>query len=192
MERLYTLIFMKTSRHTYLITPFIKGISLFLILSGLLGIIGCSSNTQAITDWKSVFQVVPDDAAKEIINDFFKENVDATVYQQLEGVRLNKISFLFKINSPSYCGYLGCLHIAYKKDSGKYKPVFERYIYPYLPKNTNQIQLLKKPPNGIIAKSSLPCLRFFQVNPLNNKLEQITECFDGQVYQIVESKISPL
>ncbi len=157
-----------------------------------MGIIGCNSQAKNITDWKSVLKVVPNDVAKGIVSDFFQEVVDETTSQNLEGVQLSKKLVLFRMTSPSHCGYLGCLHIAYQEDGGRYTSVLKRYIYPYLPKNRHQIQLLKQPPNGIIAKSSLPCLRFFQVNPVHNKLEQITECFDGNIYQVVESKIYPL
>ena len=179
---------MKT-KYTYLIIPFLKGFSLFIILSGLLGIFGCNSNTQTITDWKSALKFSPDDTAnfKKIINDF-----NANDITQLKAVRLNKKLILFKMNSPSYCGYIGCLHIAYTKENGEYISVFKRYIYPYLPRNTTQIQLLKNPPNGIMPKSSLPCLRIFQANIWANVLEETTECFNGKDYQVVDESTSSL
>ncbi len=179
---------MKTSKYIYLLIPFLKGFSLFIILSGLLGIVGCGSNLQAISGWKPVVKVLSEEIVKQIIADNSSKETDENIYKELQAVRLNKKLILFKINSPNFCGYFGCLHFAYLEKSGKFRLILRRYINLHLPKNTAQIQLLKKPPNGILAKSSLPCLRFFQVSPFTNRLQQTTECFDGQVYRIVETK----
>ncbi|NET46878.1 hypothetical protein [Okeania sp. SIO2B3] len=180
-----------SKKYIYLIVPFLKGFALFLILSGLFGIVGCGSHAQAISGWKPATKVVSEDTAKQIIADNSSEKANENTYTQLEAIRLTNKLTLFKINSPSFCGYFGCLHLAYLEETpGEYRPILRRYINPLLPKNTTQIQLLKEPPNGVVAKSSLPCLRFFQAHPTNNILQQITECFDGQVYKIVETRNS--
>lgn len=180
---------MKSPKYIYLVIPFIKGIALFLILSGLLGIVGCSSNTKSVSGWKPATQIISDKIAKQIIADNSSKDTDGDIYKQLEGIRLTNEFTIFRINSPSFCGYFGCLHIAYLKEKqGKFRLVLKRYINPLLPKKFTQIQLLKEPPNGIVAKSSLPCLRFSQISPLTNTLQQTTECFDGQTYKLVDAK----
>lgn len=162
---------------------FIKGLALILILSGLLGLVGCSSDTPKLGNWHSAERHPEQLLAQVIAENSSDSTLDSSQLKSLEIT--NKLT-LFKFDTPEFCGQLGCLHTAYLETSDRFQQVWARYLDPYLPKDTPQIRLVKEAPNGKVAQSSLPCLQFVQMSSVKHLLNRTTECFDGQGYQIVD------
>lgn len=179
---------MNSSKQINIAIAFIKGFALILILSGLLGLFGCTSNIQAVGNWQLATKLYPSQLLMQVVAENSSLSTPPDIYKHLQAVNLNNRLALFKFNHPGFCGQFGCLHVAYLKSSDELKRVWARYLDPHLPQNTAQIRLLREPPNGMIAQSSLPCLQLVEVSSVKHILRQTTECFDGFAYQIVEKR----
>ncbi len=179
---------MNFSKQINVAIAFIKGFALILILSGLLGLFGCTSNTQAVGNWQSATKLYPEQVVMRVVAENSSLSIPPDIYKHLQAVNLNDRLALFKFNHPGFCGQFGCLHAAYLKSPDKFQQVWARYLDPHLPSNTAPIRLLREPPNGMIAQSSLPCLQFVEVSSVKHLQHRTTECFDGQAYQIVEKR----
>jgi hypothetical protein len=167
---------------------FLKGLALILIFSGILGLAGCSSETKTVENWQSATKLHSAHLLMQVIAENSSTSAPQDIYEQLQAIPLTNKLTLFKFNHPGFCGQFGCLHTAYLQTQDKLKKVWVRYLDPYLPRNTPLIRLVKEPPNGKVAQNKLPCLQFNQMTQFQHLQHQITECFDGQGYQIVERR----
>ncbi|MEB3281237.1 MAG: hypothetical protein VKK42_20165 [Lyngbya sp.] len=179
---------MNSSKQINVAIAFIKGFALILILSGLLGLFGCTSNTQAVGNWQLATKLYPSQLLMRVVAENSSLSTPPDIYKHLQAVNLNDRLALFQFNHPGFCGQFGCLHVAYLKSPDDFKRVWARYLDPHLPRNTAPIRLLREPPNGMIAQSSLPCLQFVEVSSVKHILHQTTECFEGFAYHIVEKR----
>jgi hypothetical protein len=167
---------------------FLKGFAIILIFSGILGLAGCSSETETVGNWQSATKLHSAQLLMQVIAENSSTSAPQDIYEQLQAIPVTNKLTLFKFNHPGFCGQFGCLHTAYLQTSDKFQQVWARYLDPHLPRNTPLIQLVKEPPNGMIAQTKLPCLQFNQITHFQHIQHQTIECFDGQAYQIVEKR----
>ncbi|MDX2241105.1 MAG: hypothetical protein NW224_10515 [Leptolyngbyaceae cyanobacterium bins.302] len=159
------------------------GFSLFLLLSVLIGIAGCSSNA-ATVPWQKATAVVPEPVLEQVI----QTSTDLDVAQAKESLlawtvdgKEGKLA-LFNFNTPNLCGALGCLYTGYwLRENQPAVEVFQNYLNPNLPANKPLIQV------GEDRGQSLPCLEVLQME--GDRLRQLNYCFNGDRYQLADSQL---
>lgn len=159
------------------------GFSLFLLLSVLIGVAGCSSNA-ATVPWREATAVVPEAVIEQVI----QTNTDMDVAQAKETLlawsvdgKEGKLT-LFNFNTPNLCGALGCLYTGYwLKDNQSTVEVFQNYLNPNLPANKPLIQVSED------RGQALPCLEVLQME--GDRLRQLNYCFNGDRYQLADSQL---
>lgn len=166
------------------------GLGLFILLSVLLGTIGCSSATGI--PWQRATAVVPEAVIEQIIaqNSTLTEERAAEVTQTMQAweVKGNQGRLVvFNFNTPDLCGALGCLYTgAWLRDDQPAVQVFSMYLNPNLPRDRSLFEVLND--NGTSQEQAiLPCLKVMQVE--QERLRQTNLCFDGQQYHIVDSQL---
>jgi len=135
------------------------GFSLFLLLSVLIGVAGCSSSA-ATVPWQKATTVVPEAVIEQVI----QTNTDMDVAQAKETLlawsvdgKEGKLT-LFNFNTPNLCGALGCLYTGYwLRENQSAVEVFQNYLNPNLPANQPLIQM------GEDRGQALPCLEVLQM-----------------------------
>jgi hypothetical protein len=154
------------------------GFSLFLLLSVLIGVAGCSSSA-ATVPWRE---------ATAVIEQVIQTNTDLDMVQAKETLlawsvdgKEGKLT-LFNFNTPNLCGALGCLYTGYwlREDQSAVE-VFQNYLNPNLPVNKPLIQV------GEARGQALPCLKVLQME--GDRLRQLNYCFNGDRYQLADSQL---
>ncbi|PSB15412.1 hypothetical protein C7B76_13760 [filamentous cyanobacterium CCP2] len=159
------------------------GFSLFLLLSVLIGVAGCSSSA-ATVPWQKATTVVPEAVIEQVI----QTNTDMDVAQAKETLlawsvdgKEGKLT-LFNFNTPNLCGALGCLYTGYwLRENQSAVEVFQNYLNPNLPANQPLIQM------GEDRGQALPCLEVLQME--GDRLRQLNYCFNGDRYQLADSQL---
>jgi hypothetical protein len=159
------------------------GFSLFLLLSVLIGVAGCSSSA-ATVPWQKATTVVPEPVLEQVI----QSNTDLDVAQAKETLlawsvdgKEGKLT-LFNFNTPNLCGALGCLYTGYwLRENQSAVEVFQNYLNPNLPANKTLIQV------GEDRSQALPCLEVLQME--GDRLRQLNYCFNGDRYQLADSQL---
>jgi hypothetical protein len=160
------------------------GFSLFLLLSVLIGIAGCSSSA-ATVPWRKATAVVPEAVIEQVI----QTNIDMDVAQAKETLlawsvdgKEGKLA-LFNFNTPNLCGALGCLYTGYwLRENQSAVEVFQNYLNPNLPENKALFQV------GEDRGQALPCLEVLQME--GDRLRQLNYCFNGNRYQLADSQLT--
>nr|RNJ69485.1 MAG: hypothetical protein EDM05_09480 [Leptolyngbya sp. IPPAS B-1204] len=167
------------------------GFSLFLLLSVLVGVAGCSSNA-ATVPWQEATAVVPEAVIEQVI----QTNTDMDVAQAKETLlawsvdgKEGKLT-LFNFNTPNLCGALGCLYTGYwLRENQSAVEVFQNYLNPNLPANKPLFQV------GEDRDQALPCLEVLQMEGDSlrdgkaERLRQLNYCFNGDRYQLADSQL---
>lgn len=167
------------------------GFSLFLLLSVLIGVAGCSSSA-ATVPWQKATTVVPEAVLEQVI----QSNTDLDVAQAKETLlawsvdgKEGKLT-LFNFNTPNLCGALGCLYTGYwLRENRSAVEVFQSYLNPNLPANKPLIQVRED------RGQALPCLEVLQMQGDSlrdgkaERLRQLNYCFNGDHYQIADSQL---
>jgi hypothetical protein len=159
------------------------GFSLFLLLSVLMGIAGCSSSA-ATVPWREATAVVPEAVIEQVI----QTNTDMDVAQAKETLlawtvdgKEGKLT-LFNFNTPNLCGALGCFYTGYwLRENQSAVEVFQNYLNPNLPANKPLIQV------GEDRGQALPCFKVLQME--GDHLRQLNYCFNGDRYQLADSQL---
>lgn len=159
------------------------GFSLFLLLSVLIGLAGCSSSA-ATVPWQKATAVIPEAVIEQVI----QTNTDMDVAQAKETLlawsvdgKEGKLT-LFNFNTPNLCGALGCLYTGYwLRENQPAVEVFQNYLNPNLPTNKPLIQV------GEDRGQALPCLEVLQMQ--GDRLRQLNYCFNGDRYQLADTKL---
>lgn len=175
------------------------GFSLFLLLSVLVGVAGCSSSAATIA-WQKATTVVPEAVIEQVI----QTNTDMDVAQAKETLLAWSVNgkegklTLFNFNTPNLCGALGCLYTGYwLRENQSAVEVFQNYLNPNLPANKPLIQM------GEDRGQALPCLQVLQMEGDSlrdgkaERLRQLHFCFNGdsrserlrQRYQLADSQL---
>jgi hypothetical protein len=151
------------------------GFSLFLLLSVLIGVAGCSSSA-ATVPWQEATAVVAEPVLEQVI----QTSTDLDVAQAKESLlawtvdgKEGKLT-LFNFNTPNLCGALGCLYTGYwLRENQSAVEVFQNYLNPNLPANKPLFQV--------------PCLEVLQME--GDRLRQLNYCFNGDRYQLADSRL---
>jgi hypothetical protein len=159
------------------------GFSLFLLLSVLIGVAGCSSSA-ATVPWQKATAVVPEPVLEQVI----QANTDLDMAQAKETLlawtvdgKAGKLT-LFNFNTPNLCGALGCLYAGYwLRENQAAVEVFQNYLNPNLPANKLLFQV------GENRGQALPCLEVLQME--GDRLRQLNYCFNGDRYQLANSQL---
>lgn len=161
------------------------GVMLFLLLSVLLGTVGCSTNAATIP-WSVATKVVPVETVQAVITENSELNPQSAVSNVLAWTVDGQVGKLvvFSFNNPGVCGNEGCLYVAYliRKDATPVR-VFSSYLNPNLPRNKLLLQVADDPTKS----SGLLCLQVQQ--PLGDNIRQLVFCFNGREYQLAKSSL---
>lgn len=174
-------------RLKYLAAYFRIGLAIFLILSALVGLVGCGSATSKVS-WEPASNFYK----KATLNRLIAENTAPTapVEELASKMRVYPIAKGFNLinfNSEKLCGALGCLYAIYARVNGQEpKRIWARYLNPNLPPGKILVELAE-PPNGWPISERSPCLKFSQLEAGN--IRETVECFDGTAYQIVQNRL---
>jgi hypothetical protein len=161
------------------------GFSIFLLLSMILSLVGCSLNA-ATVNWKKAVDVISTPVLEQVIRDNTELNTKTAVENILVwdvGVKDGNFNFrLFNFNTPEVCGALGCLYVGYWfKQSQPITQVFLSYLNPNLPPGKQLLAV------GETRNQSLPCIKVLQTE--NQQLRQLNYCFNGNRYQVADSQL---
>jgi hypothetical protein len=159
------------------------GFSLFLLLSALIGVAGCSFSA-ATVPWQKATALVPEPVLEQVI----QANTDLDMAQAQESLlawtvdgKAGKLT-LFNFNTPKLCGALGCLYAGYwLREKQPATEVFKTYLNPNLPANKPLFQV------GETRGQVLPCLEVSQME--SDRLRQLNYCFNGDHYQLADSQL---
>jgi hypothetical protein len=159
------------------------GLMLFLLLSMLLGTVGCSTNAATIP-WSVATKVVPAETVQAVVTENSELNPQSAASNVLAWTVDEQAGKLvvFNFNNPGVCGNEGCLYVAYLigKDATPIR-VFSSYLNPNLPRNKLLLQVADEP----TKTSGLPCLQVQQ--PSGDNIRQLIFCFNGREYQLAKS-----
>ncbi|MDF5724721.1 MAG: hypothetical protein PUP91_30510 [Rhizonema sp. PD37] len=159
------------------------GLGVFLLLSLLLGTVGCSSSAATLS-WQKALSVVSVKSLEQII----QQNTELDPTQAATNVlawtqegRLGKL-VLLDYNNSGVCGAAGCLYTGYLIGKNEQlSQVFSSYLNPNLPQGKPLFQV------GDLLNADLPCLQVMQVE--GDQLRQMLFCFNGQNYQLASSQL---
>lgn len=159
------------------------GFSLFLLLSVLIGVAGCSSSA-ATVPWQKATAAVPEPVLEQVI----QANTELDMAQAKENLLAWTVDgkagnlTLFNFNTPNLCGALGCLYAGYwLRENQPVVEVFQNYLDPNLPANKPLFQV------GENRGQALPCLEVLQME--GDRLRQLNYCFNGDRYQLADSQL---
>lgn len=172
-----------TMRVRYWIHWFRVGLGIFLLLSILMSLGGCSLNAATVS-WNKAANVVPASVIEQVIVENTELNTKASAKNILAWSVEGKDGrfAVFNLNTPDVCGALGCLYTGYwlRKD----KPitqVFLSYLNPNLPTGKHLLSV------GENRGQALPCIKVLQTE--QEQLRQLNFCFNGTGYQLADSQL---
>lgn len=166
---------------------FRTGLGLFLLLSVLLSLVGCSARATGVP-WHQATSIVP----KPLVEQVITQNTSATGQEvdaiaktmqawQVEG-REGKL-VLFNFNTPELCGASGCLYVGiWMRKNQPLLQVFSAYLNPNLPRD----QLLFERDDRQ-SDAALPCLKVMQEE--SARLRQSVLCMVENQYQVVDGRL---
>ncbi|MTJ55831.1 hypothetical protein FJR38_25785 [Anabaena sp. UHCC 0253] len=159
------------------------GLSIFLLLSVLCGLGGCSLNAATLT-WHKAVNLVSSSVVEQVIGENTNLNpqtsVDNTLAVNVAGKDGNLT--IFNFNTPDVCGALGCLYAGYWfKPNQPITQVFLSYLNPTLPPGKQLLAV------GENRNQSLPCVKVLQTE--KQQLRQLNFCFNGNRYQVADSQL---
>lgn len=170
-------------RVRYWIHWFRIGLGIFLLLSILMSLGGCSLNAASVT-WNKAANVVPATVVEQVIVENTELNSKVSAKNILAWSVEGKDGrfAVFNLNTPDVCGALGCLYTGYwlRKD----KPitqVFLSYLNPNLPPGKHLLSV------GENRGQALPCIKVLQTE--QEQLRQLNFCFNGTGYQLADSQL---
>jgi hypothetical protein len=159
------------------------GFSIFLLLSMILSLVGCSLNAGTV-NWKKAVDVVSTPVLEQVIRDNTELKTKAAVENILVwdvGVKNGNFR-LFNFNTPEVCGALGCLYAGYWfKQNQPITQVFLSYLNPNLPPRKQLLAV------GENRNQPLPCIKVLQTE--KQQLRQLNYCFNGNRYQVADSQL---
>lgn len=164
------------------------GLSLFLILSVLLGIVGCAS--QAATPWQPASQVLPKEVLLEVVKQHSSQVpqpervVETTMRAWVMPAKEGRVA-VFDFHDSGWCGAGGCYYPVYwLKNATPPQLLMAKLFYPRLPKN--KALFGRGDDNG----QPIPCLAVWQPETPNlNRLRLTQYCYNGSHYESASSQV---
>ncbi|OYE00766.1 hypothetical protein [Nostoc sp. 'Peltigera membranacea cyanobiont' 232] len=170
-------------RVRYWIHWFRIGLGIFLLLSILMSLGGCSLNAATVT-WNKAANVLPATVVEQVIVENTELNAKVSAKNILAWSVEGKDGRLavFNLNTPDVCGALGCLYTGYwlRKDR-PITQVFLSYLNPNLPPGKHLLEV------GENRGQALPCIKVLQTE--QEQLRQLNFCFNGTGYQLADSQL---
>jgi hypothetical protein len=170
-------------RIRYWVHWFRVGLSIFLLLSVLCGLGGCSLNAATLT-WHKAVNLVSSSVVEQVIG----ENTDLNPQASVDNILAVNVAgkdgklTIFNFNTPDVCGALGCLYAGYWfKPNQPITQVFLSYLNPTLPPGKQLLVV------GENRHQPLPCLKVLQTD--KQQLRQLNFCFNGNRYQVADSQL---
>jgi len=164
------------------------GLGLFLLISSLLGLTGCSVGA-ADVPWQRAAALVPEPVLEQVItqNSTLSGKAVGQLVQSMQGWKVNGSDgklIVLNFNTPDLCGALGCLYSGvWLRNDRSAAQVFSVYLDPNLP-NGQVLFKVSDPPQ---QNQALPCLEVAQLDKTQQQLVRRTHlCFNGQQYQTVD------
>jgi hypothetical protein len=159
------------------------GFSLFLLLSVLLGMAGCSSSA-ATVPWQPATTGVPEAVLEQVIQahtDLDAAPAKETLLAWTVNGKVGKLT-LFNFNMPRLCGALGCLYVGYwLREHQPAVEVFQHYLNPNLPVDKPLLRV------GEDRGQVLPYLEVLQME--GDRWRRLSYCFNGDLYQLSDSHL---
>lgn len=159
------------------------GLGVFLLLSLLLGTVGCSSSAATVS-WQKASSVVSVKTLEQIIQqntELDPTQATANVLAWTQEGRSGKLVVL-DYNNSGVCGVAGCLYTGYLVGKNEQlSQVFSSYLNPLLPQHQPLFQV------GDRSDAARPCLQVMQLD--GDRLRQMLFCFNGQNYQLASSRL---
>jgi hypothetical protein len=161
-------------------------LGLFLLLSVLLGTMGCSA--VASVPWRKATDI----ASKPLIAQVIAQQTAATGQEaqvladtmqawQIQGK--DGTLLLFHFNMPNLCGTLGCLYVGvWEREEQVPVQVLSSYLKPNLPPNQPLFEVAQRQ-----GEAALPCLQVQQAE--SARLRRTTLCLVETRYQVVDSRL---
>ncbi|MCC2691595.1 hypothetical protein [Nodularia sp. LEGE 04288] len=170
-------------RIRYWVYWFRVGLSIFLLLSVLMGLGGCSVNAATVT-WNPAVNVVPASVLSQVI----VENTQLNPQAAAKNIRAWSVTgkdgklTVFDFNTPDVCGKLGCLYVGYWfRQNQPIIQVLLRYFSPNLPPGSQLLAV------GENRGRALPCIQVLQT--AQNQLRQLNYCFNNDSYTLANSQL---
>lgn len=164
------------------------GLGLFLLISSLLGLTGCSVGAAGVP-WQRAAALIPEPVLEQVIaqNSTLSGKAVGQLVQSMQGWKVNGSDgklVVLNFNTPNLCGALGCLYSGvWLRENKPAAQVFSVYLDPNLPNG----QVLFKVSNSLQQNQALPCLEVAQLDKTQQQLVRRTHlCFNGQQYQTVD------
>ncbi|PIG91564.1 hypothetical protein [Gloeocapsopsis sp. IPPAS B-1203] len=164
------------------------GLGLFLLISSLLGLTGCSVGAGGVP-WQQAAALVPEPVLEQVIaqNSTLSGKAVGQLVQSMQGWKVNGSEgklVVLNFNTPDLCGALGCLYSGvWLRKNQPATQVFSVYLDPNLPNG----QALFKASDLPQQNQALPCLEVVQLDKTQQQLVRQTHlCFNGQQYQTVD------
>lgn len=162
------------------------GLALFLLISAVLGMAGCSVQVFG-TPWQAYSPVLEESEVVQILTDNTLLTPAQVTAEHIEAVKVFPLDglFLVNLNDPDqFCGHSDCLYLGYRRAADEsLKEVFNAYLNPNIPPDYSLFEPLDRTANG------LPCFLINQVN--GTDIDRYTLCFDGSEYQVEDVKAFP-
>lgn len=151
------------------------GLAIFLTITWLLGLSGCSS---AGMSWHKATQ----DFSAEQVGAMLVENSSLEIATDEQIERVQSVRFqnvvVIDFNQPELCSNWGCLYSLYEKTDAKSpQSLFKVYLKPTLPSSDSLIT------DAGQSLNNYPCLHLYQTQS-NAVVAQFTICHTGHQYQI--------
>ncbi|NEO99560.1 MAG: hypothetical protein F6K58_12950 [Symploca sp. SIO2E9] len=173
------------------------GLVLFVAVSAMLGVTGCSPPTVAAVTWQDATRLSDQQTLKQIVESHTSDSPEPTesiVNRMRVWATEGELGMLkiYNFNTPHLCGSLGCLYTGYLEPAGTDSPgfgqeVFTAYLDPNLEPDIPLFQA--KPEDRAGLDRGLPCLLMNQLEGGGNRIRQIEYCFNGRSYQLAEDRL---
>ncbi|MGK7875385.1 MAG: hypothetical protein AB4426_19420 [Xenococcaceae cyanobacterium] len=184
-------------RLSHLVYWFRLGLILFVVISTMLGITGCSRPTVTSVAWQKATHLSDQETLKQIVESHTSDSPEPTeVTVNRMGVWTHQGELgtlkIYDFNTPNLCGSLGCLYVGYLEPAGTDSPgfgkeVFTAYLDPNLEPDTPLFQV--KQEDTAMLDRGLPCLLLNQLEGGGDHLRKIEYCFNGRSYQLTEERL---
>lgn len=192
-----------TSTHKYKLAPppiwlkrfslwFRIGLGLFLLISSLLGLTGCSVDAGNIP-WQRATTLIPEPLLEQMIaqTSTLSGKAAQQLAQSMQGWKVNGTNgglVVLNFNTPDLCGTLGCFYSGvWLRKNQPVVQVFSLYLNPNLPDG----QVLFKVSDSTQQNQALPCLEVTQLDETQQQLVHRNRlCFNGQQYYVVDGSLS--
>jgi hypothetical protein len=174
------------------------GLGIFLLLSNLFGLWGCSASSSSLSWSSASTQLEADQLFHLVLSNVSDQTSVAEIEAIGEAMRVARLGsanetklYVVQMTHPQTCGQLGCLHLIAAVPPGHPETldtIWSRYLHP----DTAQHHAIRvvAPPNGAVDTPDYPCIGLTQLGSVSRHLT--IECYIKGQYQVIERQQSEL